>query len=394
MARKQAETDGFRQRIASLDKIVEAIVNEFIRFGDRLVDSPRVFQETSTSPLLDDLKQTTGKILDHARTAESLANEEGGGSASRSETLPSMAVSTISMASQSPSWSLPGEFVAPFSISKNNPLPGLDSSPIHTGHFSPGLGYGLLNKTSYVSAAGEILSHYFVAGPNSFAMRLYRDTIILSIRVLTGEISIPGFIPSLMRYRFRYEQSDNFVTGAADFLQQLSLQDSDNVEAMPDTENESGIILFGPSHPVMTSSLRTTMHQDLVHEVGSVGEWLDPYNTQLHLQNEWGFKLTATTARLSSTKYQHGEMRGDFEADQFQSSSRSWSNISQEASGSSVAVKNSCAVLPAQPLAESLIWKSVCFGEGPRFYKGNIDATAAEFLARMMQPQQDLEFSV
>jgi hypothetical protein len=53
-------------------------------------------------------------------------------------------------------------------------------------------------------------------------------------------------------------------------------------------------------------------------------------------------------------------------------------------------VEESSPVLPAQSLAESLIRKSVCFGEGPRFYKGNIDATAAEFLARVGDLQQVL----
>jgi hypothetical protein len=89
----------------------------------------------------------------------------------------------------------------------------------------------------------------------------------------------------------------------------------------PDTENEGGIILFGPSHPVMNSVLRATMYQDLVQEVGSVGEWLDPYNTQLYLQNQWGLKLTASTARLSPTpRCQQREIRGNSEAGKFVSS--------------------------------------------------------------------------
>jgi hypothetical protein len=368
MARKQAETDRLRKRIASLDKTVESIVTEFIHFGDRRVNSS---QPLSGIPQLDDLKQTTRRILDYARTAESLANEEG--SESISDTLPFAEVSSTSTTSQLPSSSSPIEVCTPFTASKYFPVIGFPPSRIQTGHFSPRLGYGLLNKTAQVGAAEEFLSHYSVAGPNSFALRLYKDTITLSIRILQGEISIPGFIPSLMRYRFRYEKSDNYVTRASNFLERLSLQDS----AM-DTENESGIILFSPSHPVMNSVLRVTMYQDLVQEVGSVGEWLDPYNTQLHLQNRWGLKLTASTARLSATsKRQQGEIRGNSEAGQFVSFYDPGSGLSDSF------VEESSPVLPAQSLAESLIRKSVCFGEGPRFYKGNIDPTAAEFLARV-----------
>jgi hypothetical protein len=196
--------------------------------------------------------------------------------------------------------SLPMEFGTPFSASKSSRIIGSPPSLADTGHFSSRLGYGLLNKTSQVGAAEEFLSHYFVAGPDSFALRLYKDTIILSLRILQGEISIPGFIPSLMRYRFRYEKSDYYVSDASDFLRQLSLHDMarSSPASTPETEGESGIILFGPSHPVMTSLLRATVYQDLAPEVGSVGEWLDSYNTQLYLQNHWGFKLTASTAKL------------------------------------------------------------------------------------------------
>lgn len=282
----------------------------------------------------------------------------------------------------------PIEVCTPFSASKNFPVIGFPPSRIQTGHFSPRLGYGLLNKTAQVGAAEEFLSHYFVAGPNSFALRLYKDPIILSIRILQGEISTPGFIPSLMRYRFRYEKPDNYVTGASNFLQRLSLQDpvmDSAAPGTPDTENESGILLFGPSHPVMNSVLRATMYQDLVQGVGSVGEGLDPYNTQLYLRSQWGLKLTASTARLLPTsKCRQGEIRGNSEAGQFVSSYDPGSGLSDSF------VEESSPVLPAQSLAESLIRKSVCFGEGPRFYKGNIDATAAEFLARVGDLQQVL----
>ncbi|KAE9365362.1 hypothetical protein N431DRAFT_496467 [Stipitochalara longipes BDJ] len=326
MARKQAETHRLKNRIASLDRTVEAIVTEFIHFGHRRVNSSQVL---NCLPLLDDLKQTTARILDHARTAESC---KGNGA----------------------------------------------------GNFSPRLGYGVLNNTSQVRAADEFLSHYCVSGPNSFAFRLYRDTIILSIRILQGELSVPGFIPSLMRYRFRYEKSDNYITDASDFLQKLSLQTpamDGAVKEASGTEDENGIVLFGPSHPVMTSGLRVTMYQDLIEEVGSIREWLDPYDTQLYLRDQWGFTLTGSTARFFPTSiYRHREMRSELETGHFESYDETPYNIFQE--DTAIFAEEAIQILPAQLLAQSLIWKSVCFGEGPRFYKKNIDATAAEFLAR------------
>jgi hypothetical protein len=292
------------------------------------------------------------------------------------------------MTSQSPPWYLPVGIGTPFSASETSPVAGLPNFLDNAGHSSPRLGYGVLGKISQLAAAEEFLGHYLVAGPDSFALRLYKDTIIMSLRVLQGEISVPGFISSLMRYRFRYEKFDNYVSDASNFLEGLSLENPAHAaKRMQNTQNKSSIVLFGPTHPVMTSVLRTMMYQDMVQEVGSVSEWLDPWNTQLYLQDEWGFKLTASTAIFSPiSTYQNGKRGTSFEAGQIPSTSELSYIFSHEVMNNST--EDSSPILPAQPLAESLIRKAVCFGEGPRFYKDNIDATAAEFLARMNKPQQ------
>jgi hypothetical protein len=89
-------------------------------------------------------------------------------------------------------------------------------------------------------------------------MRLYKDTVILVICVLKGEISIPRFIPSIFRYRSPYEKYGDFLSNASDFLERMSLKYSameDPIEGASDAENESSLVLFGPSHPLLTSPL-------------------------------------------------------------------------------------------------------------------------------------------
>jgi len=185
---------------------------------------------------------------------------------------------------------------------------------------------------------------------------------------------------------FRYERSDNYITDASDFLEKLSFQGptmDSAVEEASGTDDENGIVLFGPSHPVMTSVLRASMYRDLIEEVGSVRECLDPYDTQLYLRDHWGFRLTAATASFLPTSiFDASEMYSELKRGHSEPSYQAPYDISQGAAA--VFAGTSAQVLSAQSLAESLIWKSVCFGEGPRFYKGNIDATAAEFLARML----------
>ena len=143
----------------------------------------------------------------------------------------------------------------------------------------------------------------------------------------------------------------------------------------------------------MTSVLRASMYQDFIEEVGSVREWLDPYDTQMYLRDHWGFSLTGATASfLPRSVYRSDRKYGGFEIDNPRSSYETLHDSSQ---GSSVFFgEESTQIHPAELLAESLIWKSVCFGEGPRFFKGNIDATAAEFLARIINSQQGVEATI
>jgi len=137
-------------------------VTAFINFGDRRFNSSQVnsSQVLNWLPLLDDLKQTTTRILNHARTAESLANEQD--EAAILDPAPSLDKSTTSMPSKSPSQPLQAEFGPPFSSSRNCPV-ATASSPVQAGHFSPLFGYGLLSKTSQVDATDEFLSRYFVS---------------------------------------------------------------------------------------------------------------------------------------------------------------------------------------------------------------------------------------
>ena len=64
------------QRIASLEDTIEGMSNEFLSFGDRLIDSGQPGQPLSQRQVLDDLKRTTGRFLHLARSASSSSNDD------------------------------------------------------------------------------------------------------------------------------------------------------------------------------------------------------------------------------------------------------------------------------------------------------------------------------
>ncbi|KAE8442610.1 hypothetical protein EG329_003033 [Mollisiaceae sp. DMI_Dod_QoI] len=160
------------------------------------------------------------------------------------------------------------------------------------------------------------------------------------------------------------------------------------------------LLLFGPSHPVMTQPLRAMIRFEADQEIGQLDEWLDPWNTQQYLGSRWGLQLAWATARISSQTLAALGV-GDVPGNTLRLSGvepghhNPWEN--QEDPTSSVRSLDITGFLPtvdlsespneetvilnSQPLAEELIQHSICFGEGPRFQKERIDVAAQNLLA-------------
>lgn len=294
----------------------------------------------------------------------------------------------------------PFEFSSLFpSFSPIQPVAPLVSYTL-AGTFSPRLGYGLLGSSPQFKPPETILNHYFVAGPNFFAMRLYKDTIILVLKVLRGERNVPGFTPSIFRYRSRYEKFAHFVSTASGFFQQISLDDTTTEAQAEDRSysagSQSSLLLFGPSYPEMTSPLRLNIQQDMMaKEIGhSVAESLDPWNTQKYLQSKLGLELNASTVRVApKPALPATEILGSVSEDPVQFDVEPWYKSMYEGQEA----MDSCFYPPTQNevheelnpylldqlLAEKLIKSAVCFGECPLFFKGNIDATANKIIVCM-----------
>lgn len=287
MQRKQAETDRLQRRIASLEDAVECMSDEFLRFGERVLDSSHA---AFHSRALDDLKRAMEKFLSIARAAEAVAADDEephvlelmlatSVSSTRVEPMQGSSTRPPSPAGQ-PCISEQLGIQMPFNLSTLFPPSSSTLPDIHTstnaGHFSPRLTYGLLsNSRLQDTALSSLWTHYVIAGPNSLAMRLYTQTLSLMSKALSGEIINPGFIPSIGRFRFKYETPTDFIELARGQLSRMSIGDSDvELGANPNQgpAADGGMVLFGPEHPVMTAALRANIHSDVNYTVGSMAE--------------------------------------------------------------------------------------------------------------------------
>ncbi|KAK0105117.1 hypothetical protein ONS95_004521 [Cadophora gregata] len=449
MQRKQAENDKLRNRISSLEDAIEEMSDEFLKFGEHVVKSEEVppglrrSDMSERSETLDHLRDSTKRFLSIARVAEKVAGDDGEDDGEY-ERVRTGLLGVSAEAGPGPGFpkGVAGEASSsksPFPMSSNvrnqTPVqmstifPQFNSASFphlnmsqqiqpNTGRFSPRLGYGLLNTSPLRNTLPSLWTHYIISGPSSFALRLYTDTILLMFRALRGEVSIPGFIPSIARFRFKYETPDTFMSLAEGQLSRMSISDSDpsletgakptqkyaaafQNEASAGVGTDSSVVLFGPSHPVMSAPLRAKIHSAVNYEIGSMSEWLDPWNTQQYLLSRWGLRCSYVTASIPAERWTavHSPTSKNFANDtmspmlpetglqdvhiwdaQNQQQGVDVGGFFEDVSFQRQAPSPPDFVFNSQPLAEKLIQEAVCFGEGPRFFKQHIDDAVQQFL--------------
>jgi hypothetical protein len=276
---------------------------------------------------------------------------------------------------------MPLEFSTLFSTTASNPT----YSKI--GQFSPRLTYGIL--TNYFPT--YLLSHYHIFGPNSFVTRIYMERLMMIILALQGQMDLPGFIPSVFRYRFRHDNPSDFISLAANQLASMSI-------SPPHDNNspEEKLVLFGPEDPVMTDPIRGKIYEEIEEQEGDLKEWLDPWDTQEYLSRKWGLQLTYSNVRMSGLPPPWGLPPDDIFLAAYLDPNMlvPWGKRANLAVDDFGIPKSSDLVFNAKPLAMKLIQESVCFGEGPRFFKRNIDDAAFSFIGNVIDSSLALPIPV
>jgi hypothetical protein len=108
------------------------------------------------------------------------------------------------------------------------------------------------------------------------------ETLMMIILALQGEMGLPGFIPSVFRYRFRHDNPSDFISLATNQLAPMPISPHDN------NSPKEKLVLFGPEDPVITDPIRGKIYEEIEEREGDLKEWLDPWDTQEQLSRKWG----------------------------------------------------------------------------------------------------------
>jgi hypothetical protein len=217
------------------------------------------------------------------------------------------------------------------------------------GSFSPRLSYGVWNgfssDSSSPSGTTSNVLHYITAGHDSFAARLYWNSLTLAFRSLRGDEDFPiDFAKSMFRYKMRYSTPQQVLTVIAHVLNQMLLGTSDitfdpsrSWEAFAGQKTLPDPIESGA---VETNAVKNAICRDIIQDGGMVDDYLDTWSVERYLANKWGVVVDSSTART------------------FQRSS----------------------VTDINPLLEGLTAVAVTIGEGPRYPKADVDTAVQVYL--------------
>jgi hypothetical protein len=388
--RKQAEVSSLENRIRLLEDTVEGMSNEFVEFGDRLLSSGlserrRILRDlgTTTKRFLD-LAKVIGDETEDEQQSFTISSHPGPGLTSVSGFAPSFGTGTpTSLAQSYGSSSLVGQ-----------------SRIGGQGGFCPRLNYGLLSESSFPS----FLTEYLLGGIATFSARLYLDTLDTVLKALSGELNLPGFIPSVCRYRLKHQPRHVFMDLVKRRVEQMGVEYEaahnaaviDLDPSASDTEIASTIVPL--AHVEKLRPVVTICVTDLVSEGGSIDDWLDPWNTQQYLRNQWRLAITSTNVMVPSHIMQPLQL--DQGESTFPDNFSDQASTSHLVTSSNLYHQHSSArldpqehglfpqsqpptpnlVMDVKPLVQRLASESVCFGNGPRFPRHKIDSAVQSFL--------------
>jgi hypothetical protein len=228
------------------------------------------------------------------------------------------------------------------------PLGRGEQSTSRNGSFSPRLSYGVFSGSSSQSSSPRATNnviHYITAGHDSFAARLYWNSLTMAFRSLRGDEDFPiDFARSMFRYKMRYSTPQQVLTIIGHVLNQMLLGTSGITFAELRTWDASvdRRTLPDPSETgaVDTNAVKNAIHRDIIHDGGLVDEYLDTWAVERYLVDRWGLVVDSSTARPLQRRL----------------------------------------IMDVNPLLEKLTAAAVTIGEGPRYPTAEIDTAVQSFL--------------
>lgn len=250
-----------------------------------------------------------------------------------------------------------------------------DATPRASGNgdlsnFEPLVDYSLWGLPKQSTSTDETCAiPYILAGRDSFASRLYFETIVLTVAALQGERP-REIVQSIFRYKMQFANSSKILGCLSKVLNLMLHGTSQN-------PNRSG----GEDMFQGSSETRETTKKAIMRIIGSQGstesDYLSSWEVEQYLRNRWSLGIDSKAVRVhpfGAESLNPSHPRGELQ--------RPLSYAPTIVPGFSGPEQ---IILDVQPLVEALSRVTVSIGEGPRWHFPQVDHIVQCFLAENMQ---------
>lgn len=212
---------------------------------------------------------------------------------------------------------------------------------------------------------------YILAGRDSFASRLYFETMYSAVRSLRGDIS-RDFANSIFRYKMHYVSTRKIFAVVAGVLNMLLHGTSQPQMGDPTFED------FEPAERI-----KAAIVNEVVACGGSEADYVGAWDVERYLRDKWALALDSNSVRVQSRAVPQGPHAAH-------SNPSDDGTISAPDSPDNHLLlaptfipgfpSSGNRVLDASELVEKLRAQAVTIGEGPRWHVGSIDEVVQDFL--------------
>lgn len=371
-------------KVLDLEKIIGEMCNTFLGFSKDLLISRQVEAEK--------IKQTTEIFLALSHRASRTLDEEGGCSGEGLEHDPrgdESFSSEMSLKSELPTSlrDLRDPSVNSYFEQVHASLPprpcnqlAMASRSPNTTEFrvpDPYCNY-LWGIPQNSSRDGTSAIPYILAGRDSFASRLYFESIALLVRALQGGAS-RDIVDSAYRYKRHYVGFDHILgvtTGVLSMLLHGTSQDPKEQRIAVGISE-----LDGPDETAMKAAIA----RDIVLHGSSETEYLNTWGVERYLRDKWGLGVDSASVRTPPRALEaysddissivDGELTGQSAFPDSQGNVMPFAPTMVPGFA-----HTEHALLDAQSLVEKIILGVVSLGEGPRWHVSYIDSAVKAFL--------------
>jgi hypothetical protein len=364
---------GLEEKCRDLELVVEEMGSTFMSFSDDLLKTRKVDPETIKTTIEAFLRLSQRAAHDPGRESDEPSDEFETSTPNSSRTLVEIDASSsmytkfkLTNASDAPSIPKQSTELAPYFSP-----PGLKVPPYNAPvGVDPLYNYGLWGIPSHASPTdGMSAIPYILAGRDSFATRLYFETIVLAIQALRGEAP-RDILHSIFRYKFRYVDSKTILSILSGVLN-VMLHGTSQVSSHSGTEKLSQFIQEDDE------AVKAAILSDLESERGSASDYLSSWEVEGYLKNRWSLGIDSNAVRVhplalldvGSQPSKTGAELGMFNYSPMFAPTPQPGILSPEQT-----------ILNAQSLVERLSRKTVTIGGGPRWHVKEVDLAVQEFL--------------